>query len=187
MINKKYDFDISIEGCNNFIQALNNFKTAFNVFEDKYVYDCLEWIRKRSLEYLESDDTFIPSFTVQDIYEGTTLIVSKGKGKLSYKGDEVLFAEFGTGIVGKLNTKHPLANEGPQWNYASGDYSSSENGFWTWRIPEKYQMGNNSKYITFKGYTGKKFIYYAFLDFINNNIYQILYENFIKGLFDKYF
>ena len=186
MFEKKYNLSVSVEGCKAFKTALNGVLLSLKSFKDKYIYDCLEWVRNASLEYLESDDTFEPSFTVEDIYTGTSLKVENGKGILSYQGDEVLFAEFGTGIVGQETTNHPLANESPQWKYASGEHSGAEDGRWTWKVPDKYQTGEGAEYITFYGYTGKKFIYYAFVDFINYGIYEKKYEIFIKELFDKF-
>lgn len=183
---KKYTFNVSVEGCKSFITALNSFKNDFYSLKDKYIEKCLEAIKNDSLLILKSDDTFFPSFTDVDFETGTNISVMDGKGVLSYFGEEMIYAEFGTGMVGEFTTNHPLANKGVKYKYQTGE-KIDEFGRWTFMIPEKYQQGDSPEFITFSGYTGKRFVYDAFRDFVSSNEYASIFEELVSELFNKYF
>lgn len=180
---KKYKLKLSVESCEDLKERL--LATAQEYKKDfiaVYLENCLEWIKKESLEKLDKTDTFYPS-SISDIRENIDIMpldTTRKKFALVYHSDIVAWVEFGTGVVGK-NYPHPLADK-INYNYASGEHSSSGEGKWNW-----YNKDYKSGIENYRGYTGKRFIYETIQDFLNMHIGEKIYSIMLNKVLNYYF
>lgn len=176
-----YRLSLNASSCRELSKKIDNFRKDIVSCKKNYILKCLEWIRKRSIEYLDTNDDFYPSY-ISDIRNNIKFYIIDRLTTnnnhtiiaMSYESEIACWVEFGTGQVG-LSNPHPMAYESPQYTYASGKHSSNENGYWVWKNP-KYDNG----FHTTMGYVGKRFIYEAFRDFIIEEIYIKYYEEYVN-------
>lgn len=204
MYKKEKKLNLDINNIDKTIDKVNKLRKAFVKFRDEleigidfYMRYLLSEIKKKSLKYLDSEDTFLPSL-ISDIREKIEATLNFEKNgdftyTLWYNSEHVTFIEFGTGLVGK-NNPHPMAYSSPKYRYASGNVISKK-GYWTWYIPEEYRRividnkGNSYEQVamTTKGYEGRQFIYKAFRDIINSELYIKVYDKVVSHILKRNF
>lgn len=202
MFKIKKNIVLDLTNINNTINEIESLKKQFISLKDEleiaidyYMKWLLTEVKKRSLSYIDSEDTFFPS-QLSDIRKNINSTINFEKNgnftyTLWYNSEVCSFLEFGTGLVGKANP-HPMANQTPKYNYASGEVVSTK-GYWKWLIPEEYRrtvITPNGKiyeqeYMATKGYEGRKFIYKAFRDIIDNELHIKYYEQIVGHIFKR--
>lgn len=175
-----YKLELSVKGCQEFKKRIENFKNNLKNLQDDFLFNSVNWIYQRSLIILNEKDTFQPSRL-----SGVDIDVSWKKTEFGngltrfdfyYENELCHFIEFGTGLVG-ASEPHPKADE-LNYGYATGKISSTGES-WTW-YNIKYGVYPQNPMETY-GYVGKRFIYEACQDYINNDMPQKIYnELFIK-------
>lgn len=178
---RNYNLKLTVESCQDLKKRIKGLKEDLKKINKPFIETCLEWIKERSIDILRQKDTFYPSniSDVRDKIRIDTIEYNK-KYALVYYSEVVGWIEFGTGIVGKQEP-HQKSNE-VGYHYAIGEHSGTGDGSWNW-YNEEYGIGFKG----FKGYKGKRFIYEAFQDFVNEEQYIKIYQKLQKDILDKYF
>lgn len=180
---KNYNLKLTVESCQDLKKRIKGLKDDLKKINKPYIEECLEWIKKRSIDILNEKaqyDTYKLDLSRIRADIAIVDLIANRKYELLYYADDVSYAEFGTGVVGQ-SSPHPKSNE-VGYHYASGEYSGTGDGSWDW-YNEKYGIGIKG----FKGYKGKRFIYEAFQDFINEDQYIKIYQRLQRDILNKYF
>ena len=171
-----------ISGINQVINNLRKVRNAINNdINSLFITKSLEWIRDRAIEILKTKLSFQPNWFGTEVttsvtqkengdITGTWVIkqISKNSYILENTYENSASIEFGIGIVAEENP-HVVAEEvGYNYNVPSIDKDIS--GAWT------FKDQNEQIWYRFRGYEGKSFLYDAFMEYKQNNIWVKKYQ-----------
>ena len=176
-----------ISGINQVINNLRKVRNAINNdINSLFITKSLEWIRDRAIEILNTRlsnpaNTFQTNVT--DLSTWIIKQISKNSYILENTYENSASIEFGIGLVGQENP-HNWAEEA-HYEYNLPSDSKDENGCFVFKdkatgrtIGLKKEL-QNGKYVLvryFSGYEGKSFLYNAFMEYQQNNIWVKKYQ-----------
>lgn len=158
------------------IRNLNNVINALvNDINKEFMIESLEWIRDRAILNLQfPSNLYMPNnYYGTNVTDSWEITINGNSAILRNTYENSASIEFGIGVAGQ-NSPHPNANDsGYRYNVPSN--SKDENGAWSF----KDQLGE--LHIDFQGYKSKSFLWKAFCDYKDNEIYNVIYQS----VFDK--
>lgn len=110
---------------------------------------------------------------LDDVNKWTIEVNKKGIGRLECNDEIGTYVEFGIGVRGSYSPHPEATSVGYQYNMPSE--AKKEDGSWTFQDQRGYW------WVDFRGYVGKYFLYDAFMEFKNDD----LYTKICKQVFDK--
>lgn len=168
-----------LKGARDVIKKLIKIRKSGKEIDILTIQYSFDWIIEKANTLLDARKTndFDPNTLIRESWNTQIEFqANRVVGRLTNTAEEAVWAEFGIGEVGQ-NTPHVKSQEvGYQYNI--GD-KIDEDGYWTFQLP-------NGRFLTFRGYIGKSFLYSAILEYRIQNIwlkkYQQAFDKVIGGI-----
>lgn len=161
-----------ISGINQVINNLRKVRNAINNdINSLFINKSLEWIRDRAIEILTTKLSNPPNWFGTNVLDTSTWVIkkiSKNSYILENTYENSASIEFGIGIVAEENP-HNWAEEA-HYKYNEPSEYKDLNGCWT------FTDQNDEVWYRFRGYEGKSFLYDAFMEYKQNNIWVKKYQ-----------
>lgn len=160
------------KGLDKVITNLTRIKMELNSKIDYTFIDLsLEWIKKKANSNLDKRTS---KFWGSDARQWTKTIIGS-VGKLENQDMNSASIEFGIGQAGNISGTIQNIAKQEGWEYNLPSVFKDNNGRWTFRDDR------TGIWITFDGYEGKSFLYDAFVEYMQSNVWYQLYQK----AFDK--
>lgn len=161
-----------IYGLDKVIKNLKKVRTALDIqIDNLFIQKSLIWIRDRAIEILNSRLSFTPNWFGTDVTSTSTWQIKQITNKhfiLENTYENSASIEFGIGVVGEQNKHSEANNVGYEYNVPS-EYKDIDG---SWNFTDQL----NQVWYRFSGYEGKSFLYDAFMEYKQNNIWVKKYQ-----------
>lgn len=161
-----------ISGINQVINNLRKVRNSINNdINSLFITKSLEWIRDRAIEILSIKLKNPPNWFGTNVLDKSTWFIkqiSKNSYILENTYENSASIEFGIGIVAEENP-HGWADEA-HYEYNKPSEYKDLNGRWS------FKDQNDTVWYRFRGYEGKSFLYNAFMEYQQNNIWVKKYQ-----------
>lgn len=156
-----------IKNLDKVINNLKHIKKALvNNINTLFFKNSLNWIANRADQLLDSSLSFEPNTFGTNIREWEITILGN-YAKLENKYENSAAVEFGIGVVGKENPTDHAQSSHYQYDMRM---STDDEGRWSF-----YDQKGDFWY-KFSGYKGKSFLYNAFMEYKQNDIWKQMYQ-----------
>ena len=161
-----------IRSLNKVLDNLKNVRNSLkNNIDNLFINKSLIWIRDRAITILKSNLSFEANYfgtNVTNPSEWSITKISERHYTLECDYENSASIEFGIGIVGEMNP-HAIAGE-VEYEYNIPSDSKRNDGAWN------FIDQNEELWVNFTGYVGKSFLYNAFMEYKQNEIWKLKYQ-----------
>lgn len=172
---KTINVELSSKGLQQLKNELLEFKSNLQNIKTSFIENSLDWIITQANYYFMERTRKHGSSSLTNIMQLWVYYpIDDNTYRLVNESEVGAYVEFGTGIVGKLDTNNRASQVG--WQY---DVNNHGNDGWT------YYNEEIGAYVHTKGYAGKSFLYDAFWDYFYHKEYLNILNQTINGTYSK--